>query len=192
MNKQVKRKGGVVVGRGIEWISIPEFDGFYATSDGRIGSEWRPTRTGSRRGFPIRELGQRPNLSGYMTVKIMGKAVTVHRLVTRAFLGKRPTGLEVCHNDGNKQNNHISNLRYDTKASNELDKVRHGRSTRGEANNTTKLTSEQVFEIRRAIRLMGLGSEISQADIARYYGVSPSTIHLIATGKIWVDVEFYL
>lgn len=175
-----------------KWIPVQGFKGYYATEEGEIGSEWRPTRTGRHNGFPIRKLAQRPNLHGYMTVKVMGKGITVHRMVTAAFLGIRPRNLQVCHNDGNKQNNHISNLRYDTKTSNEGDKIRHGHSTSGEANNTTKLTSQQVFEIRRAARVLGAGSDLSQVDMARYFNVSPSTISLILKNKTWADVEFYL
>lgn len=51
----------------------------------------------------------------------------VHRLVARAFLGPCPPGQEVCHWDGDPANNRIDNLRYDTRASNSTDTVRHGR-----------------------------------------------------------------
>jgi hypothetical protein len=50
----------------------------------------------------------------------------VHQLVMEAFVGHRPIGMEVCHNDGNNGNNRWTNLRYDTRAANERDKKKHG------------------------------------------------------------------
>lgn len=35
--------------------------------------------------------------------------------------------LEVCHNDGDSSNNHVSNLRWDTHSSNQWDQVAHGK-----------------------------------------------------------------
>jgi hypothetical protein len=43
-----------------------------------------------------------------------GKSVNMHVLVAKAFLGKRPHKSHVCHKDGNKLNNRLDNLRYDT------------------------------------------------------------------------------
>lgn len=63
---------------------------------------------------------------GHVEVRIAGKTVAVHVLVAAAFHGPRPEGLEVCHNDGNPQNNVASNLRYDTMSGNMLDRVKHG------------------------------------------------------------------
>lgn len=48
-----------------------------------------------------------------------------HSLVAEAFIGTRPEGFEVCHNDGNPANNHVSNLRYGTRSENVLDEVSH-------------------------------------------------------------------
>jgi hypothetical protein len=45
----------------------------------------------------------------------------VHDLVLLAFVGAKPAGLEVCHGDGVKTNNRLSNLRYDTRSANALD-----------------------------------------------------------------------
>lgn len=51
---------------------------------------------------------------GYLQVCIKRQTKNVHVLVAEAFLGKRPEGYHVCHKDGNKHNNKISNLRYGT------------------------------------------------------------------------------
>lgn len=44
--------------------------------------------------------------------------IGVHVLVAKVFLGDRPTGLVVDHIDGNKMNNHYTNLRYCTNKDN--------------------------------------------------------------------------
>ncbi len=50
----------------------------------------------------------------------------VHQLVTESFIGARPPGLEVCHNNGDPGDNRLSNLRYGTRSENTFDRVRHG------------------------------------------------------------------
>lgn len=48
------------------------------------------------------------------------KTISVHRLVALNFLGEPPAGLMVDHIDGNKQNNHYSNLQYVSNRINQL------------------------------------------------------------------------
>lgn len=71
-----------------------------------------------------------PNNSGHMYVALWHNRrktrVYVHQLVAEEFIGPRPDGMKVCHNDGDHGNNAVSNLRYDTQAENIRDQVRHG------------------------------------------------------------------
>lgn len=55
-----------------------------------------------------------------------GRPFYIHTLVAAAFIGPRPEGLNICHNDGDPSNNYVGNLRYDTQGSNMLDRVLHG------------------------------------------------------------------
>lgn len=43
-----------------------------------------------------------------------------------AFVGPCPDGMEGCHNDGDPHNNRLDNLRWDTRANNARDAIRHG------------------------------------------------------------------
>ena len=51
----------------------------------------------------------------------------IHRLVRLAFRGPAPKGHEGCHYDGDSLNNRLDNLRWDTRAGNVQDTIRHGR-----------------------------------------------------------------
>ena len=105
------------------------------------------------------------------------KIMRIHKIVLEAFVGECPEGLECCHNDGNSQNNHVSNLRWDTHKSNIHDRIKHGTSNRGELCGTAKLTLEQVRQIRNDNRL--------QKFIAADYKVNASVISRIKTGSRW-------
>lgn len=51
------------------------------------------------------------NNAGYKLITT-DRTRTVHSLVAKAFLGERPDGYDIDHIDGNKENNHPSNLEY--------------------------------------------------------------------------------
>ena len=67
---------------------------------------------------------------GYPMVTLSGRdrrtPGAVHLYVALAFLGPCPEGHEVCHNDGNKLNPVLANLRYGTRRENVLDQLKHG------------------------------------------------------------------
>ena len=56
------------------------------------------------------------NASGYSYFQFYTNSkrytFTVHKAVMLAFIGERPEWLDIDHLDGNKQNNHLSNLEY--------------------------------------------------------------------------------
>jgi hypothetical protein len=78
--------------------------------------------------------------SGYravgITAKAGGKSTTclVHRLVAAAFLGPPPTPLhtDVCHKDGTKANNAVTNLKWGTRSENMLDVIKHRQEGKSE------------------------------------------------------------
>ena len=55
---------------------------------------------------------------GYLRTKLDSKTRTVHSIVAEYFHGKRPVGFVINHKDGNKLNNHPTNLEYCTQKQN--------------------------------------------------------------------------
>lgn len=104
----------------------------------------------------------------------------VHVLVARAFLGVPPDGMEVAHNDGNRLNAAVSNLRYDTHAGNLADMVVHGTRRSRARHERAVLTEEDVRNIRAR-----LARRDRQNAIATDFGVCRTTISAIATGRSW-------
>src|SRR5665213_1183304 len=102
------------------WKDIPGYEGSYQVSDlGRVKSLDRTIESpGSKRGYPKEVKSQallpQKHSAGYLHVRLQGKTSLIQELVMRAFVGQRPIGLQICHNDGNRHNNALTNLRFDT------------------------------------------------------------------------------
>ena len=58
------------------------------------------------------------NGKGYRRVRLAGKNFKVHRLVAEAFVPNPDNLPHVIHIDGNRTNNHFSNLRWSATQSN--------------------------------------------------------------------------
>lgn len=162
-----------------EWRSIPDWEGYYAVSNtGRVRSVARTIHfaDGRARDYPAQERATHTDGFGYRKVTLKRKGVNqrvlVHQAVAAAWIGPRPAGLEVCHWDGDKTNNVAGNLRYDTRAANHADAVRHGTAAR-----PRKYPEQDVDEIRQLRWLIPL------ADVAEAYGVSKTHVCNIQRGN---------
>ena len=112
--------------------------------------------------------------AGYQSVCVGGRSVRVHILVLEAFIGPRMEGLQGLHNNGDKNDNRLCNLRYGTRADNMNDMVHHGQR---------KLTVEQVHRIRAATGERGF-----KKRLAAELGVSISTIQDVRKGRSYRHV----
>lgn len=111
------------------------YEGRYEVSDrGSVRSldRW-VTYTGGKLGARHLHLGKVLKVderNGYALVPLSSNSKSrvafVHRLVLEAFVGPRPIGMEACHYDGDRQNNNVTNLRWDTRSNNVKDCLRHG------------------------------------------------------------------
>ena len=179
------------------WKPIPDYEGLYEASDeGQVRSLDRMVAQLGAKTKSIKGKTLRSHISTnkYLTVGLwkMGKQshMLVHFAVASAFIGERPLGHQVCHNDGDRLNNEASNLRYDTVSENMRDTVRHGTSKIhlcsgfGEKNGNVKLMESEVVEIKRRISF----GESLRAISNDYSQVTYSTIKRINQGKIWASV----
>lgn len=123
-------------------------------------------------------LSKTPN--GYGRRKYRGKDMGAHRAEWLEKRGTIPPGLMVCHHCDNPPCREITHLFLGTNSDNLRDMADKERSTWGERNNTTKLTTSDVDEIRVA-----LAAGTTQRELGRRYGVSKSTIGCIARSETW-------
>lgn len=116
-----------------QWRPVVGWENLYEVSDmGQVRTITRIVSMGRGwRRIPSKVRRQSRTTAGYPTITLSGgsRVVTrlVHKLVLEAFVGPRPEGMEACHYDGDKANNALSNLRWDTKHANDLDAVRVGK-----------------------------------------------------------------
>lgn len=100
-----------------------------------------------------------------------------HILVAETYLGECPPGKEVSHLDGNILNNHVSNLKYETRAENLARRRAHGTMDDGFNNSRAVLKPgdpEKIKELR--------SSGMTHSKIATEFGVSRTTISRVLNG----------
>ncbi len=159
------------------------YEGIYMVSNlGRVKSLERPVATwAGTRVIRTKLLKQGINDAGYRIVGLYKNrkqyTYTVHWLVAAAFIGPRPDGYHCCHNDGNRTNNVVSNLRYDTPKGNSADKILHDTHQRGERHGLSKLTEVQVLAIRSDKR--------PRRAVAADYGITRTSVSDIRLRKTW-------
>jgi hypothetical protein len=167
---------------GVSFARIPCAVNCAAGSDGSI---WSSYPEGAHRGPRWRMMTQYVAKDGYMRVGILldtGKRKTcnAHRLVLSAFTGEERAGLDAAHNDGNKTNNVITNLRWATRKENFADRRSHGTWPINEHATAAKLTAEDVATIKARI-----ASGESNGPIAKCFFVTKENISAIRRGRIW-------
>lgn len=131
------------------------------------------------------------NWGGYLQIRIhiLGrrKSIKIHRWVALQYLPPQPSPKhEIRHLDGNKLNNHVSNLAWGTRKENEADKLTHGRSNRGERHGMARLTIDRVTRIRLLDGKVEWGY---WAKLSRALYISPATIYKVLHNKSWKNVE---
>jgi len=126
--------------------------------------------------------------AGYLYISLWRSGIKtgLHRLVAFAFLGLPPSDRhEVAHNDGNKKNNCVSNLRWATHAENQADIRKHGtgysHGWQGETHPMAKLNEKQVLEIRRRCQ----HEKVARKILALEFKVSKASIDHIIQGRTW-------
>lgn len=177
------------------WKDIEGYEGLYQVSSlGKVRSLNRKVRHSS--GNSMRVLVGKEILTfnagaGYLCVSLCKKGTIVrkyvHHLVSAAFLETQNNKKEINHKNGIKTDNKVENLEWCTHGENQKHSWKTGLrkkltwGKRGEKNYNSKLTKEQVLEIREKY----VPKKYSLRRLAREYGVSNSQITRIIDQTSW-------
>ena len=178
------------------WARLPGYDNYQVSNLGNVRTNRKRNRNAKGRDYrtvKAYRTDRRPGKDYYAFDACNDEGIKrfrLHRAVLLAFVGECPDGMEACHYDGNRANNRLENLRWDTPTSNSSDQVRHGthvwlKENRGSVP-WSKLTPEKVMDIKKLLKK----GQLSQAGIALRYGVCQSTICRINTGQNWKALEW--
>lgn len=125
---------------------------------------------------------------GWVLISAQNKAHrTVHRLVADAFLGPIPNKMQVRHKDGNRWNNHLSNLEIGTKAEAHAHAYSISGTQPNRAPGVSNPNAKLNWELVDAIRAAHSSGSASYKILARRYGVSHVLIGEIIHGRIWQE-----
>lgn len=110
------------------------------------------------------------------------KRISIHRLVALHFIPNPHNLLEVNHLDGNKVNNHFSNLGWTSRSDNIRHAFKEGlmKQRIGEDNANSKLTNEIVLKI--------FNSPIGPRELSRQMNMTYSLVAQIKNGSKWSHI----
>ena len=169
-----------------EWRNIPDFDGYQASSLGKIRGidRLKQGRSGLRltRG---QEMKQMLNKKGYPEVRLRKNGThtrLVHKLVSSVFLVKPEGYTQINHINGIKTDNSVVNLEWVTNSENQLHAYKLGLqpSRAGEGNSRATLTDEKVTILKELYN-----SGKTTKEVSELIGVSLSIIRQIIYGQSW-------
>lgn len=127
----------------------------------------------------------KPGPEGYGRITYAGKTVCTHILAWELTNGPVPPGMKVLHTCDIPRCFNPAHLFLGTQADNMADMKQKGRErkARGTESPQSKLTDEQVLEIRRR---RANGDSVVKLAVA--FGVNPSNISHICTGRTWTHL----
>lgn len=162
---------------------IPGYEGIYAVNEnGDVWSYPKHFKKGVWLKHSIERTGYR-----FVTLQVNKKRCTcyVQGLVAKAYLGDESNTKQVNHKDGNKANNHISNLEWVSPSENIKHSFSLGLSNqKGSKNAYSKLKESEVSEIRELSK-----KGVKGIDIAKKFRITRPTVSSIINNKTWNHVN---
>lgn len=134
-----------------EWRDIAGWDYYRISNMGRVLRKAGTPLCETERllkPFPLSNgyLAVRLNMAGHRRDKIL----TIHRLTLLTFAGEPPSPIhQAAHNDGDKNNCRLDNLRWATPKENSDDKVKHGTASYARCDPVMQERNRLVLNMRR-------------------------------------------
>lgn len=126
---------------------------------------------------------------------VVSTSYYIHRLVAMHFLDTENTGgMQVIHKDYNKKNNYFKNLKWvmpdealqhQLKSPHRIAEIKSRKKTRAHVLSNARLDETKVILIKRKLK----EGKVTQANLAKNFGVSEMQISRIANGINWAGVS---
>lgn len=175
------------------WRKVLSWEDVYEVSDrGRV-RRVKPYERGAKRNVPLpRIVKASPDSSGYPKVYLCDKprkavCAKVHILVAEAFIGPRPSGMQVNHKNSDRADARAENLEWVTPQENSVHgyarQERRAACPRGSKHKRAKINEEQALMIRWRLA----AGEPSEA-VAKDFGITGRAVRNIGAGRTWTHV----
>lgn len=120
---------------------------------------------------------------GYGRIGFENKTMQAHRASWMIFRGGLTDAEWVLHRCDNRKCVNPEHLFLGDRTANVRDCIKKRRHAHGESSGLSRLTKENVIEIRRWYAT----GRFRQATLAGFFGVDQTTIHYIVKGKTWKE-----
>lgn len=171
------------------WNDVPGYEKIYQASTlGRIRSLDRrvPKHNGKANCntfYKGKMLKPFPNRDGYLLIYLCDNCVSAHVVIASTFLGPKPETMIVLHDNNNKKDNMVSNLRYGTYSENTKDAISdnlyiHGRTGLHGSKNPQSKAVQQLDSNGNVISCFQ-----SSADAAKKLKISQGAISNACSGR---------
>lgn len=162
------------------WKPVVGFETHYEVSDlGNVVSI-RNNHGNPRR----RALKAGVTRDGYLRVELSksGEQTKKHvaHMVLEAFVGPRPAGMQACHGPAGQKDNSLTNLRWDTPASNYQDRTDAG-FLQGEKHHQCSITEATAVKIKALLK----ENKLTARQIAQQLGTTIWVVYGISHNKTW-------
>ena len=147
----------------MEIKEIKGHEGYYIAEDGTVLKAMKPWVSG-----------------GYLDIKLNGKHRLIHRLVATHFVETDNVKLDVNHKDGNKMNNHYTNLEWVTRKEN----INHAYDELG----YSPIRNNKECYLYKGEEVIGEFKSIKEAYTyaSENYGVPPMSL---SKNRYWKDFK---